>query len=150
MPSGESFLTVPLLIVLTHVLAPPGPLLPLLVAQCLLIAPKFSLHGPPLPLLVEMTHMLALRGSLLPQLVTQCLLIAPNFSLQGPLLPLLVVLNHVLALPGPLLPGLVAHCQLIAPNSSLQDLHAFVLEQQPSFDFLFLWGSKDSIFNSLL
>jgi hypothetical protein len=81
MPSGESFLTVPLLFMLTHVLAPPGPLLPLLVAQCLLIAPNFSLQGPPLPLLVVLTHVLA----------------PPR-----PLLPLLVVMTHVLALPGPL------------------------------------------------
>jgi len=108
MPSRKSFLTVPLLIELTHVLAPPGPLL---------------------PLLVVLTHVLA-----------------P----PGPLLPLLVVMTHVLALPGPLLPLIFAHCQLIAPNSSLQDLHAFVLEQQPSFDSLFLWGNEDSLFNSLL
>jgi hypothetical protein len=86
----------------------------------------------------------------LPRLVAQCQLIAPNFSLQGPLLPLLVVLNHVLALSGPVLPRLVAQCQLIAPNSSLRDLHAFVLEQQHSFDFLFLLGNEDSLFNSLL
>jgi hypothetical protein len=43
-----------------------------------------------------------------------------------------------------------AQCQLIAPNSSLRDLHAFVLEQQPSFDSLFLWGNVDSLFNSIL
>jgi hypothetical protein len=93
---------------------------------------------------------LALPGPLLPGLVAQCQMIAPNFLLQGPLLLLLLVVTPMLALQGPLLPGLVAHCLLIAPNSSLQDLHAFVLEQQPSFDSLFLWGNEDSLFNSLL
>ncbi len=93
-----------------------------------------------MPLLVVLNHVLTLPGSLLPGFVAQCQLIAPNFSLQDPLLPLLVVLNHVLALPSPLLPGLVAQCQLIAPNFSLRDLHAFVLEQQPSFDSLFFMG----------
>ncbi len=59
MPSRKSFLTVPLLVELTHMLAPPGPLL---------------------PLLVVLTHVLAPPGPLLPLLVAQCLLIAPNFS----------------------------------------------------------------------
>ena len=44
----------------------------------------------------------------------------------------------------------MAAAEQYAPNSSLQDLHAFVLEQQPSFDSLFLWGNEDSLFNSLL
>ncbi len=122
---------------LNHVLELPGPLLPGFVIQCQLIAPNFLLQGPLLSLLVVLNHVLALPGPLLPGLVAQCLLSAPNFSLQGPLLSLLFVLNHVLTLPGPLLPGLVAQCQLIAPNSSLRDLHAFVLEQQPSFDSFF-------------
>ncbi len=110
-------LLLPLLVVLIHLLALPDPLL---------------------PLLLVLTHDVALPGSLLPLLVVQCLLIAPNFLLHGPLLPLLVVLTHLLALPGPLLPRLFAHCLLIAPNILLQDLHAFVLEQQPSIDSLFL------------
>ncbi len=135
---------------LNHVLALIGPLLPGLVARCQLIAPNFSLQGPLLPLLVVLNHVLALPGPLLPRLIAQCQLIAPNFSLTGPLLPLLVVLTHVLALPGPLLSGLIAQSQLIAPNSSLRDLHACVLEQQPSFDSLFLWGNEDSLFNILL
>ena len=99
--------------------------------------------GPLLPLLVVMTHILAPPGPLLPLLVTQCQLIAPNFSLPGPLLQLLFVLTHVLA---PQVRSVSADCS----NSSLQDLHAFVLNKQPSFDSLLVYNQSEDSFNWLL
>ncbi len=109
MPSHESSFPVPLSVVLTHVLAPPGPLLPL----PLVLTPLLTPLAPLLLLLVVLTHVLAPLA---------------------PLLLLLVVLTHVLTPPGLCVHWLVAQCWLIAPDSSLQDWHAFVLDKQPSFD----------------
>ena len=92
-PSHESSFPVPLPIVLTHVLAPLGPLL---------------------LLLTVLTNVLALRAPLLQWLISRCWLIALVLAPLAPLLLLLVVMTHVLAPLAPLLQWLVSRCWLIA------------------------------------
>ncbi len=87
-------------LVLAFVLAPPAPLLLVLISRCQLVA---LVLAPPTPLLLL--------------LAVWCWLVA-------------LVLVCVLAPLDPLLQCVFAQCQMIAPNSSLQDWHAFVLDYQ--------------------
>ena len=110
MPSDESSYLLLLPVVLTHVLAPLGPILLLLVSRsrCQLVALVLAfVLAPPAPLLLL--------------LVVWCWLVA-------------LVLAFVLTPPAPLLQCIFAQCLRIAPNSSIQDWHALLLDKEPWFD----------------
>ena len=91
------------ILVLTRVLAPPAPLLLLLIVLTCVLAPLALL----LMLIVVLTRVLAPR--------------------------LLVVLTHVLTQLGLCVHCVVVQCCKITPNSSLQDWHAFAVDnKEPS------------------
>jgi hypothetical protein len=71
-----------LLVVLTHVLAPPGLCVQWLVARCRLIALVLAPPAPLLLLLVVLTRVLAQLGLCVHCAVAQCRMITPNSSLQ--------------------------------------------------------------------
>ena len=107
-PSHKFSFPVPLPVVLTHVLAPLGPIWLLLVSRCQLVA-------------LVLTFVLAPPAPLLLLLAVWCWLVA-------------LVLAFVLTPLAPLLQCVFAQCQMIAPNSSLQDWHASLLDKEPWFD----------------
>ena len=113
-------------VVLTHVLAPPAPLL---------------------LLLIVLTNVLAPPGLCVQWLVSRCRLIALVLTPPAPLLLLLVVLTRVLAQLGLCVHCIVAQCWMIAPNSSLQDWHAFALDKEPWFDSLLVYNWNEDSFN---
>ena len=125
MPSDKCSFPVPLPVVWTHVLAPRGPVLLLLVLRCQLAALVLAfVLAPPAPVLLL--------------LVSRCWLVALVLAFvlapPAPLLLLLVsrcrLVAHVLAFAlaplAPLLQYAFGQCQMIAPNSSLQDWHALL------------------------